>query len=55
MNFKIIDAPMGVDISVNKLSEDGGIALYDLRAVYSEEQIPSRFKVCFSVPDVNIY
>lgn len=55
MNFKITDAPKGVDISVNKLFEDGGIALYDLRAVYSEEQIPSRFKVCFSVPNADIY
>ena len=55
MDFKILDAPAGADISVNKISEKDGIELYELRAVYSEEQIPSQFKVFFSIPDVDIY
>ena len=55
MKFDIIGASAGVDVSVNKISEKGGIEIYELKAIYAEEQIPEQFKLSFRIPDVEIY
>ena len=55
MDFKIIGASAGVDISIDKISDDSGIELYKLTAIYSEEQIPEHFRIRFSIPDVDTY
>ena len=55
MKFDVIGASAGVDVSVNKISENGGIEIYEIRAIYAEEQIPEQFKLSFRVPDVEMY
>ena len=54
MKFDVIGASAGVDVSVNKISENNGIEIYELKAIYAEEQIPEQFKLSFRVPDVEM-
>ena len=44
-----------VNISIEKISQEDGIALYEVKAKYLKEQIPESFAVMFSVPHVDIY
>ncbi|MBQ2743124.1 MAG: alpha-galactosidase [Oscillospiraceae bacterium] len=44
-----------VKVTINSISDKDGIALYELKAVYSEEQIPEKFTVTFAIPDADIY
>ena len=44
-----------VKVTINNVSDNDGVALYELKAVYSEEQIPEKFTVTFAIPDADIY
>ena len=43
-----------VNISIEKISQEDGIALYEVKAKYLKEQIPESFAVMFSVPHVEL-
>ena len=54
MDFQLKN-PVDADISVNCLSQEAGIAYYEVKAVYPEERLPAPFVIAFAVPHVDIY
>ena len=54
MNFQF-KTKDDVKLSINILSEENGIGLYEVKAVYPQEQIPETFSITFSTPVIDTY
>ena len=54
MNFQF-KTKDDVKLSINLLSKENGIELYEVKAVYPQEQIPETFSITFSTPVIDTY
>ncbi len=54
MDFKVKDAG-AAQVSVEAISRENGIELYEINVVYSAEQTPERVTVSFATPNKDIY
>lgn len=55
MEFMIKGGSEGANITLENKKESNGILSVDVKMVLERECIPEPFKVCFSIPDIDIY